>query len=107
MEGPRDDGHAGSGFDPFRHFLGRILREGQKQDFLRLADARLDQIGCLGGDDAGLSGSRPGKDQSRILVDDNRKALFRGQRLAFDSVEELLPTVQFGRDEGGDGIRPC
>ena len=30
VEGPRDDGYARSGLDPFRHFLRRILREGQK-----------------------------------------------------------------------------
>jgi hypothetical protein len=106
VEGPRDDGHAGSGLDPFRHLLGRILREGQKQDFLRLPDACLDEIGGLGGDDAGLARPRPGKDQRRILVDDNRKALFRRQRLALDGVKEILPAVQFGRDEGGDGIGP-
>ena len=106
VEGPRDDGHAGSSLDPLRHLLRRILREGQKQDFFRLTDARLDQVGGLCGDDAGLARSRPGKDERRILIDDNRKALFRRQRFALDDVEELFPPIQFSGDEGGDATRP-
>ncbi len=107
VEGPGDDGHAGSGLDPFRHLFRRIFREGQKQDFLRLTDARLDEVGRLGGDHTRLARSRPRKDERRILIDDNRKALFRRQRLALDGVEEFLPSVQFCGDEGGDAICPC
>jgi hypothetical protein len=106
VEGPGNDRHAGSGLDPFRHFFRRVLREGQKQDFFRLTDARLDEVGGLGSDDAGLARPGTGKDQRRILIDDDRKALFRRQGHALDGVEEIPPAVQFGGDEGRDAVRP-
>lgn len=99
MEGSRDDWHAGSGLDPFRHLLCRIFREGQKQNFFWLADARLDEVGGLGSNDAGLARPGTGKDQRCILIDDDRKALFGSQGLALDRVEKLFPAVQFSGDE--------
>ncbi|PTM80457.1 hypothetical protein C8J29_102538 [Cereibacter johrii] len=96
----------GSGEGLFRHFFRRVLREGQNQDSFGLTDARLDEVGGLGGDDAGLAQSRTGEDQRRILVHDDRKALLRRQGIALDVVEEILPSVQFGDDEGRDAVRP-
>ena len=99
MKGSRLDRHTGARCDPLGHFRGGIAREGQKQDLLGVAQARLDQIGRLRGDDAGLARSRPGQNQCRIFVDHDGQALFRGEGFRLDRVEDVLPSCKLRRHE--------
>ncbi|MFC3635970.1 hypothetical protein ACFONL_00980 [Camelimonas fluminis] len=48
-------GYASPFLDAFPHLGGGVLAEGEKQDFVRLADAAFYEIGGLGNDDAGLA----------------------------------------------------
>ncbi len=103
VEGPRLDRNPAARLDPLRHFLGRVAGEGQKQDLVGRPDAGLDQVGGLGGDDAGLARPRARKDKGGILVHHDREALFGREGLRLDRVEEVLPAVELRLDVPLDG----
>lgn len=102
MESSRDDRNAGSRLHAFRHFGSRVLGKRQQQDLFGFADSGHRQISGLGGNHAGLPRSRGSKYEGRVFVHDDREPLFEGQRLGFERIEEIIPSSEFGGDEGGD-----
>ena len=60
---------------------------------MRLPNTGLDQISRLGSDDARLARPCSRKNKCCVLINDNGKALFWGQRLALDRIKKILPAI--------------
>ena len=58
--------------DPAPHLLGGLVGEGHRQKLPGLADALCDEPGDPVGDDLRLAASRPGEDEERALVVEDR-----------------------------------
>ncbi len=85
-----------------RHLGGSIPTEGEKQDFIGRTNATLDQIGGLGHNDAGLARSCPGQNKRGILIGDDSKTLFGGERVFLDSIEERAHRREIAGDKALD-----
>jgi hypothetical protein len=70
---PRDATDQGS--DPIAHLVGRLVREGDRQDLIRVCPPGRQQPGDPVRQGTGLARSRPGEDQQRPLVEGDRLAL--------------------------------
>ena len=53
--------------EPLAHFPGRLVRERDREDLVRLHAARADEMGDAIREHAGLPGARPGDDEERSL----------------------------------------
>src|SRR5215217_5362802 len=86
--------------DSLRHFLGCVLRECEKKDFIRSTDACLYEVCSLCRNNAGFPRTSTSEHQSRILVDHYGETLFRRERLTLNGIKELLVPLKLIGDEG-------
>ena len=64
-------------FDARPHFFRGLVGEGDGKDPVGIREAFADEIGDAMSDDAGLAGTRPGKNQQRPFGLKDRCSLFR------------------------------